>query len=133
MNQPISFSTHTYQPSNPISEAVVANLAAGTQPVNVGDLMHALLDPVGSGTAETLQGTPRAKVLAEIARPLLSGFGPLISAATGGLGQPAPPAPPPVQSDLAALRAELEALRTTVAAQQSALDALRHPPTQSPG
>jgi hypothetical protein len=127
LNQPISFSTHTYRPSNPISEAVVANLAAGTQPVNVGDLMHALLHPVGSGTADTLRATPHAKVLAEIVRPLLSGFNPLLSAATGGLGQTG------TGDELRVMRAELDSLRTTVAAQQAALDAMRHPPPQNRG
>jgi hypothetical protein len=127
MNQPISFSTHPYQPSNPISEAVVANLAAGMQPVNVGDLMHALLDPVGSGTAESLKATPRAKILAEIARPLLSAFGPLLTAATSGLGQTGT-GDAANAAAMAAMRAELDALRATVATQQSALDAMRQTP-----
>ncbi len=125
MDQPISFSTQTYQPTTPISDAVVANLAAGTQAVNIGDLMHALLDPVSSGTAETLQATPRAKILAEIARPLLTGFAPLLSAATGGTGTAANAAA------MTALRAELNSLKATVTAQQTALDAMRQTPPQT--
>jgi len=127
LSQPISFGTQTYQASNAISEAVVANLAAGTQPLTMGDLMHAMLDPISPGTAETLMATPRAKVLAEIARPLLSAFGPLVSAATGGLGQTAAGADANAAA-MAAMRAQLDSLQATVTAQQTALDELRAPP-----
>jgi hypothetical protein len=133
LNQPISFSTQTYQPSNPISQAVAANLAAGTQSVTLGDLMHAMLDPVdSSATAQTLQSTPRAKVAAEMIRPLVSAFGPLLSAATGGLGQTGTSNAANL-AQMTAMRAELDSLKATVTAQQSALDAMRSAPPRTPG
>jgi hypothetical protein len=131
LTQPISFGTRTYRASNPITEAVVANLASGSQPLAMGDLMHAMLDPINPGTAETLKATPRAKVLAEIARPLLSAFGPLLSAATGGLGQQAATTDTNAAA-MTAMQAELDALKTTVTAQQAALDRMQQspPPTK---
>jgi hypothetical protein len=132
-NQPISFATQTYRPSNPISQAVTANLAAGTQAVTLGDLMHAMLDPVdSSATAQTLQSTPRAKVAAEMIRPLLSAFGPLLSAATGGLGQTGTSDAANL-AQMTAMRAELDSLKATVTAQQSELDAMRSAPPRTPG
>jgi hypothetical protein len=133
MNQPISFATQTYQPSNPITQAVTANLAAGTQSVTLADLMHAMLDPVdSSATAQTLQSTPRAKVAAEMFRPLLSAFGPLLSAATGGLGQTGTSDAANL-AQMTAMRAELDSLKATVTAQQSTLDAMRSGPPRTPG
>jgi hypothetical protein len=131
LDQPISFATQSYQPANPMSEAVAANLAAGTQSLTLGDLMHAMLDPVGSdATAQSLQSAPSAKVMAEVARPLISAFGPLLSAATGGLGQTGTTNAANVAA-VTAIRVELDSLRATVTAQQSALDALRQaPPTR---
>jgi len=126
LNQPISFATETYQPTPPISEAVAANLAAGAQPLTLNDLIHAILDPVASdATAQSLQSAPRAKVMAEVVRPLFSAFGPMLSAATGGragtggVGNAAA---------MTTMRAELDSLKATVTAQQSALDALRQAP-----
>lgn len=128
MNQPISFATETYQPGTPISEAVAANLAAGTQPLTLNDLMHAILDPVPSdATPQSLQSAPRAKIVAEVIRPLISAFGPLLSAATRGLGQTGR-ADAGSAAAMTAMRAELDSLRATVTAQQSALDALRKAP-----
>jgi hypothetical protein len=128
LNQPISFATQTYQPSNPISEAVAANLAAGTKSVTINDLMHAMLDPVDkSATAQTLQTGPRAKVAAEMIRPLFSAFGPLLSAATGGLNQTGTTDASHL-AQMTAMRAELDSLRATVSAHQSTLDAMRQAP-----
>jgi hypothetical protein len=128
MNQPISFATETYHPSTPISEAVAANLAAGSQPLTLNDLMHAILDPVPKdATAESLQSAPRAKIVAEVGRPLISAFGPLLSAATGGLGR-AGTADAGNAAAITAMRAELDSLRATVTAQQSTLETLRQTP-----
>ena len=108
MDEPISFSTATHDATNPISEAVAANLAGGTQALTLGDLMHAMLDPLPSNaTAETLRATPTAKVMAEAARPLFSAFGPILSAATGGLGQRGT-ANAANAAQMRAMRAELE-------------------------
>ena len=77
LNQPISFATRSYLASNPISEAVTAIIAAGPQSLSVMDLVNALTTSINAGTpgqqgaAEKLVGTPHAKVLAEIARPLV--------------------------------------------------------------
>jgi hypothetical protein len=120
---PISFAERNYQASNPISEAIAANLARGTNPLTVADLARALLESIDPGTpgqeggAERLRETPHAKVLAEIARPLVNSLGPLLRAAGGSNTSEA----------VAAMRSELDSLRATVAAQQSALDALRRP------
>jgi hypothetical protein len=128
LNQPISFATETYQPSTPMSEAVAANLAAGTQSLTLNDLMRAMLDPVpADATPQSLQSAPRAKVVAEVLRPLVSAFGPLLSASTGGLGGVATGAAANAAA-MTAMRAELDSLRATVTAQQSALDALRRAP-----
>ncbi len=133
LNEPISFSTTTYRASNPISEAVAGNLAAGTQPVTLGDLLHAMLDPIPSdATAETPRSAASAKITAEVVRPLFSAFGPLLSAATGGLGQTGT-ADAANAAAMTAMRAELDSLRATVTAQQTALDALRQPPPQNRG
>jgi hypothetical protein len=124
LNQPISFSTRTYYASNPISEAVAANLAAGPQSLSVLDLMNALSTPIDPGTpgqtavAKTLVATPHAKVLAEVARPLVNSFSGLFSALTGGLA-------PPADGTFAAMRTELDQLHATVKAQQAELDALK--------
>jgi hypothetical protein len=132
-SQPISFATRSYYASNPMSEAVAANLAAGPQSVSVQDLGSALFTPISPGTsgptdpAQTLAATPHAKVLAEIARPLISSFGPLISAALGGLGQSGSTTDN-TNSQLAAMRTELASLRNTVTLQQNALDALKPQP-----
>jgi len=132
LNQPISFATETYQPSTPISEAVAANLFAGAQPLTLNDLMHAILDPVPpDATPQSLQSAPRAKIMAEVIRPLISGFAPLLTAAIGGLGQTAT-SDAAGAAAMAAMRAELDSLRATVTAQQSTLDALRQaPPSRS--
>jgi hypothetical protein len=128
LNQPISFAGETYQPTPPISEAVTANLAAGTQSLTASDLLHAMLDAVPSdATAQSLQSTPRAKVVAEVIRPLFSAFGPLLSAATGGLGS-AGTGDAANAAAMTAMRAEIDALRATVTTQQSAIDALRQAP-----
>jgi hypothetical protein len=133
IDEPISFSTTTHDAANPISEAVAANLAGGTQALTLGDLMHAMLDPLPSNaTAETLRSTPTAKVMAEAARPLFSAFGPLLSAATGGLGQRGT-ANAANAAQMRAMRTELDSLRATVTAQQTALDALRQAPPQTRG
>ncbi|MGF6870986.1 hypothetical protein [Paraburkholderia sp. MM5477-R1] len=122
-DEPISFAGRSYQASNPISEAIVANLARGATPLTFADLAQALLDPVDPGTsgqqgsAERLAQTPHAKLLAEIARPLVDSFGPLLSAARGLKDS----------ETVASMQAELDSLRATVAAHQSALDALRKP------
>jgi hypothetical protein len=133
LNEPISFSTTTYRASNPISEAVAANLAAGTQPLTLGDLLHAMLDPIpADATAERLRSAPSAKIMAEVARPLFGAFGPLLSAATGGLGQTGTANAANVAA-MTAMRAELDSLRATVTAQQSALDGLRQTPPHNLG
>lgn len=125
LDQPVSFSTRSYLASNPISEAVTANIAAGPASLSVMDLVSALTTPIDpglpgqQGAAEKLVGTPHAKVLAEIARPLVNSLGPLFSAAAGKL------APPATNQALSAMREELDSLRATVTAQQAALDALR--------
>ncbi len=130
LNQPISFATRSYLASNPISEAVTAIIAAGPQSLSVMDLVNALTTSINAGTpgqqgaAEKLVGTPHAKVLAEIARPLVSSLGPLVSAAMGHLGSPAG-ALGATDQTLAAMREELDSLHATVAAQQAALNALR--------
>jgi hypothetical protein len=126
LNTPISFATQTYQASNSISEAIVRNLASGTQPLNVGDLAQAMSTPIDpTMPADRLAALPHAKIMAEIARPLMNSFGPLVSAAIGGLGiQPGGDG----TAAMTAMRAELDELRATVTAQQGALDALRTPP-----
>jgi hypothetical protein len=132
LQQPISFAAETYQPSPPISEAVAANLAAGAQPLTLNDLMHAILDPAASdATAQSLQSAPRAKVVAEVMRPLVSAFGPLFSAATGGLGPTGTADAANAAANTAAMtamRAEIDSLKATVTTQQSAIDALRQAP-----
>jgi hypothetical protein len=133
MDEPISFSTTTTDASTPIAEAVAADLAAGTQALTLGDLMHAMLDPLpANATAEMLRSTPTAKVMAEAARPLFSAFGPLLNAATGGLGRTGT-ANAANAAQMTAMRAELDSLRATVTAQQTALDALRQAPPQTRG
>lgn len=133
MDEPISFSTTTTDASTLIAEAVAADLAAGTQALTLGDLMHAMLDPLpANATAETLRSTPTAKVMAEAARPLFSAFGPILSAATGGLDQTRT-GNAASAAQMTAIRAELDSLRATVSAQQTALDALRQSPPQARG
>jgi len=155
LDTPVTLASRTYQASNPISEAVVSRLAGGASSISVGDLFHALLDPIDPGApAGNLATLPHVRVLAEIARPLLSSLGPLISAAatppagggapgtpgTPGGGTPgtpssgAPGAPggnaPTATSDatVASMRAELDALKATVTTQQATLDSLRKRP-----
>jgi hypothetical protein len=132
LNQPISFATETYQPSTLLQEAVAANLASDAQSLTLNDLMHAILDPIPSdATARSLRSAPHTKILAEVARPLISAFGPLFNAATGGLDRTG--TANPANSDaMAAMRAELDSLRATVTAQQSTLDALRQTPSKKP-
>jgi hypothetical protein len=126
---PITFGRQSYSGSSPIAQAVAANLAAGPASLNVGDLLQALLAPIDPGSSgatdptRALAATPHARVLAEIARPLVASFGPLLSAATGGLADPKQRT-----TDVDALRAELETLKTTVSHQQTMLDAMRPPP-----
>ncbi len=133
--QPISFSRQAYYASNPISEAVTANLQGGPQSVNIGELIRALLDPIDPGSAgandpaRALATMPHAKILAEIARPLMASFGPLANAATGGLSGTKLAA---ASSDVEALRAELDTLKTTVARQQAVLDAMPPPAGSTP-
>ena len=124
LNSPVTFGAQTYQASNPISEAVVSNIAGGENTISVGDLMQALLDPVDpTAPADRLAATPHAKVLAEIARPLVASFGPLVKAAMGQSQTSA-------NNTIVSMKAELDALKTTVATQQAALDAMR--PAASP-
>ena len=133
LSHPITFGRRTYTCSTPIAEAITANLQAGPAALNFGDLLHALLDPIDPGSsgpddpARSLRATPHAKVLAEIARPLMNSFAPLVNAASGGLFGAGPGT-----SDVEALRAELETLKTTVSQQQTMLEALRQPPTPPP-
>jgi hypothetical protein len=128
LDTPISFGTKSYQTSNPISEAIVANLAGGTQPISVGDLAQAMFAPIDpSLPADHLAQTPHAKVMAEIARPVVGTFAPLVSAALGGLSLQ-PQGLDTNAEAMRAMRAELDELRATVTAQQSALDALRRSP-----
>jgi hypothetical protein len=127
MDEPISFATKSYQASNPMTEAVAANLAAEAQALTLGDLLHAMLDPVpANATAETLRSAPSAKVMAEATRPLFSAFGPLLSAATGGHDRTK--SANAGDAMMTSMRAELDQLRATVTAQQAALDALRQTP-----
>jgi len=133
LNTPVSFSTQTYQSSNPISEAVASNLAGSANPITIGDLMQALFDPVDpAAPAERLAATPHAKVLAEIARPLVTSLGPLFRAATGNAGEQKLA---DADAAMTSMRAELDALKNTVNTQQAALDKLRTsaaPPPASP-
>lgn len=133
VSEALTFGARTYYASNPMSEAVVGNLAAGPQSLSVTDLANALFTPINPGAsgatdnAQTLAATPHAKVLAEIARPLMTSFGPLISAAMGSL---------PAQSDdtasaMTAMRAELDSLKNIVTLQQNALNALQPQTKQS--
>jgi hypothetical protein len=129
LNTPISFGARSYPAGNPISEAIIANLARGQNRVNAGMLLQTILSPVDTGaTAAQLVSSPHAQVLAEIARPLVNAFGPLLSAATGGLTRQSDVA----SAEAAAMRSELDVLKTTVAAQQAALEALRQPPPAPP-
>ena len=131
LNAPVSFSTETFQASNPISDAVVSNLAGGANTISASDVMHALFDPVDpAAPADRLAATPHAKVLAEIARPLVTSFGGLFSAATGGAGQQNLAG---TNATMTSMRAELDALKTTVSAQQAALDAMHAAPTPAAG
>jgi hypothetical protein len=127
----ITLNARKYQASNPISEAVARNLAAGPSTLTVADLTTALFGPINpADSGESLAKTPHAKVLAEAARPLFSAFGPLLSAVTSGLGQAGTTDAAHVAA-MAAMRTELDQLRATVTAQQSTLDALRQAPPQS--
>lgn len=152
LDTPVTLASRTYQASNPISEAVVSRLAAGASLISVADLFHALLDPIDpTAPAANLAALPHVRVLAEIARPLVSSLGPLISAtvvpsagggtpgapAGGTPGTPsggAPGAPggssatPTSDAIVASMRAELDALKATVTAQQTTLDSLRKRP-----
>ncbi|HEY1752912.1 MAG TPA: hypothetical protein VGG29_16765 [Caulobacteraceae bacterium] len=133
--QPILVGRQTYRTSNPISEAVVANLAGRQNSITFGDLRDALFTSIDPGTegedasAQRLAATPHARVLAELARPLIAGFAPLARAATGKLGDGQTTAS---RDDIAGMRADIEALRNTVSTQQAALDALRAPPAAAP-
>jgi hypothetical protein len=152
LDTPVTLAPRTYQASNPISQALLSNLAGSASVISVGDLFHALLDPIDpTAPAANLAAMPHARVLAEIARPLVSSLGPLISAAGGNASAPAGGAAPtapgaaappsgsaPTQTQttdaattMAAMRAELDALKTTVTSQQAALDALRNPPASA--
>jgi hypothetical protein len=125
-NPPITFAARKYTASNPISEAVVANLAGTTSQLGVGDLLRAMLTPVDPKTPpERLAESPHARVLAEIARPLVNAFGPLAAAASGKLGRQSTTFA--TTDTVEAMRAQVESLQKTVAAQQTALDALRKP------
>jgi hypothetical protein len=129
LNTPISFGARSYAAGNPISEAIIANLAGGKNPINASMLLQTIISPVDTGaTAEQLVSSPHAQTLAEIARPLVSAFGPLLSAATGNLTRQSDAA----SAEAAAMRSELDALKSTVAAQQAALEALRQPPAPPP-
>jgi hypothetical protein len=77
--------------------------------------------------ADRLAATPHAKVMAEIARPVIGTFAPLVSAALGGFSIE-PREPDANAATMAAMRAELDELRATVTAQQTAFDALRRTP-----
>jgi hypothetical protein len=125
-NPPITFAARKYTASNPISEAVVANLAGTTSQLGVGDLLRAMLTPVDPKTPpERLAESPHARVLAEIARPLVNAFGPLAAAASGKLGRQSTTFA--TTDTVEAMRAQVESLQKTVATQQTALDALRKP------
>jgi hypothetical protein len=117
LDQPIAFATTSFRASNPLSEAVAANLAAGSQTASLGDLLHAMLDP---NPANASAQTPTAKILTEAVRPLFSAFGPILNAAKGRQDNVDAAA-------MIAMRAELDTLKATVTAQQTALDALRRP------
>ena len=131
---PISFATRNYQAGTPFSEAVTADLAGGQASITAALLMTALTTAPDLGaSAQTLAASPHAQVLAEIARPLLKAFAPLVSAASGRSAQNAPLADAQkTEADIGALRAELDAMKTTLASQQAALTALRPPPPADP-
>jgi len=162
--KPIVFGPPSYRTPKPFAEAVAANLVGAPNPISFDTLFSALLEPIDPGASgqegvpQRLAAGPHAKVVAEIARPLVSSLlGPLSSAIggagppsqtlvdiarplissllgplVGGLGQPSEaPQAPASADDLAALRRELDQLRQTVAAQQSDLEALRRTPGQT--
>lgn len=116
LTQPLSFGATQYSASNPISDAIVSNLAESANALTFQDLANALFTPATATQSGGLVDSPHAKVLAEIVRPLATGFAPLLSAISGKTTG---------TDDMAAMRAELDNLKTTVATQQSALDALR--------
>ena len=125
-DKPLTFGGgRAYSASNPLTQAVIANLAGGANPIDVDDLSRALFSPADAGSAEALTASPHAKVLAEIARPLMDSFAPLVQAVSGRKGLLQSNAVGDGGDTLAAMRVELDALRTTVNAQQNALDALR--------
>jgi hypothetical protein len=159
-DKPIVFGPPSYRTPRPFAEAVTANLVGPPNSINFTTLLNALLEPIDpgapgqEGVPQRLTASPHAKVVAEIARPLVSSLlGPLAGSAIGGAGPPAPalmevvrpllsdllgpliggvsppPQPPeaPTAADLTALRQELDQLRQTVAAQQSDLETLRRP------
>jgi len=163
-DKPIVFGPPSYRTPRPFAEAVTTNLVGAPNPINFATLFSALLEPIDPGASgqegvpQRLAAGPHAKVVAEIARPLVSSLlGPLSSAIggagppsqtlvdiarplissllgplAGGLGQPSEaPQAPASADDLAALRRELDQLRQTVAAQQSDLEALRRTPGQT--
>ncbi len=119
LNQPVSFGSTQYNASNPISEAMVANLAGPANALTFQDLANALFTPAQADQSGSLTDSSHAKVLAEIVRPLAAGFGPLLSAASGNTRN---------TNDLAAMRAEIDSLKTMVTSQQAALEALRQQP-----
>jgi hypothetical protein len=112
----LSFKTRAYKASNPLAEAFTANLAGGQNAITAETLFQALFTPLdGTQPADRLAALPHTQILAEIARPLLDAFGPLAGAITGRQSY----------ASTDGMRGELDALKTTVAAQQAALDALR--------
>lgn len=115
---PLSFAARDYNAGNPLLEAIFANIAGGQKSITAATLLQALAAPPDASATETqLAAGPHAQILAEIARPLLNAFSPLLSAGTK---------PAADDQTLVAMRAELDGLKTTVAQQQAALDALRN-------
>lgn len=124
LSQPLSFGATQYSAGNPISEAVLTNLTGTANALSFQDLANALFTPATPAENGSLAASPHAKVLAEILRPLANGFAPLLGAASGNTAS---------TDDMAAMRAEIDNLKSTVATQQSALDALQQqqpPPRQ---
>ena len=123
LTQPLSFGATQYTAGNPISEAVITNLTGTANALTFQDLANALFTPATPTQSGSLVDSPHAKVLAEIVRPLANGFAPLLGAVSGNTAS---------TDDLAAMRAEIDNLKNTVATQQSALNELQQQQQQQP-
>jgi hypothetical protein len=126
-DKPITLGSQAYTADNPVSDAFIANLVRPSPGLTVGHLAAAVFQPVDGGDLKALTASPHARVLAEVVRPVIASFAPLVQAAvSGGVFRP-PGQAQPSGDEAAGLRSEIESLRATLAEHQAALDQLRRP------